>query len=50
MCKFDSWNRALKAWDNPEEWDGEGSGRGVQDVGTHVYLWLIYVNVWQNPP
>ena len=24
-------------WDNPEEWDGEGGGRGVQDRGrTHV--------------
>ena len=20
-------------WDNPEGWDGEGSGRGVQDGG-----------------
>ena len=19
-------------------------------MGTHVYLWLIYVNVWQKPP
>ena len=24
-------------WDNPEEWDGEGSGSGVQDAGTHVH-------------
>ena len=23
-------------WDNPEGWDGEGGGRGVQDGG-HVY-------------
>ena len=36
-------------WDNPEEWDGEGSGIGVQDGGTHVYPWLIHVYVWQNP-
>ena len=23
-------------WDNPEEWDGEGGGRGVQD-GERMY-------------
>ena len=23
-------------WDDPEAWDGEGGGRGVQD-GEHVY-------------
>ena len=23
-------------WDNPEGWDGEGDGRGVQDGG-HMY-------------
>ena len=26
----------LEHWDNPEGWDGEGDGRGVQD-GEHVY-------------
>ena len=26
----------LVHWDNPEGWDGEGGGRGVQD-GEHVY-------------
>ena len=26
----------LVHWDDPEEWDGEGSGREVQD-GEHVY-------------
>ena len=31
-------------WDNPEEWDGEGDGRGVQDGGTHVPRWLIRVD------
>ena len=38
-------------WDNPEGWDGEGGGRGVQDGG-HVYTcpWLIHINVWQKPP
>ena len=32
-------------WDDPEEWDEEGDGKGVQD-GEHVYtcgrLMLIY--------
>ena len=29
-------------WDNPEEWDGEGGGRGIQD-GEHMYThgWFI---------
>ena len=26
----------LVHWDDPEEWDGEGGGRGVQD-GEHTY-------------
>ena len=26
----------LAHWDDPEGWDGEGGGRGVQD-GEHVY-------------
>ena len=26
----------LVHWDDPEGWDGEGGGRGVQD-GEHVY-------------
>ena len=26
----------LVHWDNPEGWDGEGGGRGVQDGG-HTY-------------
>ena len=26
----------LVHWDDPEEWDGEGSRRGVQD-GEHMY-------------
>ena len=40
----------LLHWDNSEGWDGEGSVRGVWDRGTHIYPWLIHVNVWQNPP
>ena len=37
-------------WDNPQGWGGEGGGRGVQDGGTHVYPWLIHIDVWQKPP
>ena len=25
-------------WDDPEEWDGEEGGRGVQE-GEHMYIW-----------
>ena len=35
-------------WDNPEGSGGEGGGRGFQDVGAHVRLWLIHVDVWQG--
>ena len=34
----------LVQWDDPEGWDGEGGGRGVQDGES----WWIHVNVWQN--
>ena len=37
-------------WDNPEGWNGEGRWEEFQDGRTHVYLWLIHVNVWQKPP
>ena len=35
----------LVHWDDPEEWDGEGGGRGVQDgerVCTHGIFMLVY--------
>ena len=34
----------LVHWDDPEGWDGEG-GPGW---GTHVYLWWIHFDIWQN--
>ena len=37
-------------WDNTEGWGWVGGGTGIQDGGTHVYLWLIHVDVWQKPP
>ena len=38
----------LVLWDNPEEWGGEGEGKGIQDGGTHMHPWLIHVDVWQK--
>ena len=35
-------------WDDPEEWDGEGGGRGGSGWGIHIQPWLIHVNVQQN--
>ena len=37
------------ALDNLEGWDGMGSGGRLKRKGTHVYLWLIHVDVWQKP-
>ena len=37
------------SWENPEEWSGEGVGRGIQDE-RDVPLQLIHVDVWQKPP
>ena len=38
QSRFDAGYRVLGLvhWDDPEGWDGEGFGRGVQD-GEHVY-------------
>ena len=36
-------------WDNPEGQGGEGSGSGVQDGGSRVYLWPFHAAVWQKP-
>ena len=37
QSRLDAWDKCsgLVHWDDPEEWDGEGSGRGVQD-GEHM--------------
>ena len=35
-------------WDNPEGWGGKGGGKGVQDGGTHLYMWLIHIDVCKN--
>ena len=39
----------LLPWDNLEGYGGEGGGSGFQDGGTHVHLWPIHVDVWQQP-
>ena len=35
--------------DNLEGWDGVGVGGRLRREGTHVYLWLIHVDMWQKP-
>jgi len=37
----------LVHWDDPEGWYGREVGRG-SGWGTHIYLWWIHVDVWQN--
>ena len=40
----------LVHWDDSEGWYGERGGRRekVSGWGTHVYLWRIHVDIWQN--
>ena len=40
----------LVHWDDPEGWCGEGGGRREEGSGwgTHVYLWWIHFDIWQN--
>ena len=40
----------LVHWDDPEGWYGEGGGRRVEGPGwgTHIYLWWIHLDIWQN--
>ena len=36
-------------WDDPEEWDGKGGRRGVQD-GEHMYThgWFLFCKIIQS--
>ena len=43
-----SWNPKLVFCDNLKVWGGEGGERVFRREGTHVYLWLIHVDVWQK--
>ena len=45
---LDAGSLGLVHWDDPEGWYGEGGGRRVQEWGTHVYLWRIHFDIWQN--
>ena len=40
----------LVHWEDPEGWYGEGGGRREEGSGwgTHVYLWQINLDIWQN--
>ena len=39
----------LVHWDDPEGWYREGGGREEgSGWGTHVYLWWIHFDIWQN--
>ena len=35
-------------WDDPEGWYGGGRREEGSGWGTHVYLWRIHVDIWQN--
>ena len=35
----------LVHWDDPEGWDGEGGGRGIQD-GEHMYTHVVFMSVY----
>ena len=38
----------LVHWDDPEGWNGEGGREESSERGTHVYLWRIHFDIWQN--
>ena len=38
----------LVYWDNPEGGYGEGRREEGSGWGTHVYLWRIHFDIWQN--
>ena len=43
-----TWNPKLVFCDSLKAWGGEGGERVFRREGTHVYLWLIHVDVWQK--
>ena len=45
---LDTGSLGLVYWDDPEEWYGEGGGRGGSGWGTRVHPWRMHVDVWQN--
>ena len=53
MTSMSSVNEAehpkLVLWDNLEGGVGREAGGEFMIGGTHVYLWLIHIDVWQKP-
>ena len=45
---FPKWQIKLWLKNYISGWGGEGDGRRVQDVVTHVHPWLIHVDVCKN--
>ena len=48
---YDTGCLGLVHWDDPEGWNGmEWGGRREEGSGwgTHVYLWRIHFDIWQN--
>ena len=37
-------------WDNQRDGMGREVGRGFRMGRTHIYPWLIHIDVWQKPP
>ena len=53
QSRFDAWDRVFRdggtlGWPWGMGW--EGRWEGGSGWVTHVYPWLIHVNVWQKPP
>ena len=43
--KHDTGRSGLVHWDDPEGWDGDGCGRGVQDR-EHMYTHGIFISMY----
>ena len=46
---YDAGNPKPMLWDNLEGQGGEGCGRGFRIQGTYIDLWLIHIDIWQEP-
>ena len=42
---YEKGHSKLVHWDNPERWDGEEGGRGVQD-GEHMYTHVWFMSMY----
>ena len=45
QSKFNAGHSKPGHWDNPEGWDGEGGGSGVQD-GAHLYTHARFMSMY----